>query len=117
MPDYDGRTFRSSARETAGGDGRGPVGHYRQRGDLVWARFAGGAVVTGALVGTCAADGRLDLVYCQVLTGGDVVVGRCTSTPQVLDDGRIRLREEWHRLDRAGSRGVSYIDETSGDGN
>jgi hypothetical protein len=42
-----------------------------------------------------------------------VVAGRCTSTPQVLHDGRIRLREDWRRFDRDGSRGVSYIEEAS----
>jgi quercetin dioxygenase-like cupin family protein len=110
--DYNGRSFRSTALETAGDDGRGPVGHYRQRGDLVWAQFAGGAVLSGALVGTCARDGRLDLAYCQVLRSGEVVVGRCTSTPEVLGDGRIRLREEWRRFDGTGSRGVSFIEES-----
>jgi hypothetical protein len=114
--DYDGRSFRSSARETAGADGCGPTGHYRQRGDLVWAQFAGGAVLSGSLVGTCAPDGRLDLAYCQVLTSGAVVAGRCTSTPEVLADGRIRLREEWRRFDGAGSRGISYIEEASPQG-
>jgi hypothetical protein len=111
--DYDGRTFHSSAHETAGGDGQGPVGHYRQSGNLVWARFAGGAVVSGTLVGTCASDGTLDLAYCQVLENGEVVAGRCTSTPEVLHDGRIRLREDWRRFDDPGSEGVSYIEEAS----
>jgi hypothetical protein len=111
MLDYDGRRFRSSAAETADGDGRGPIGHYHQRGDLVWAHFSGGAVREGSLVGTCAADGTLTLAYCQVLTGGEVVAGRCTTTPELLDDGRLRLREEWERFDAAGSRGISYIEE------
>lgn len=111
MVDYDGRTFRSSAAETAGGDGLGPIGHYRQRGDLVWARFSGGAVVHGSLAGTCAEDGTLTLAYCQVLSDGQVVAGRCTTTPVVLGDGRLRLREQWQRFDAAGSTGISYIEE------
>lgn len=111
MLDYDGRSFRSTAAETAGGDGFGPVGHYHQRGELVWAEFAGGAVVQGSLVGTCAPDGTLTLAYCQMLAGGEVVAGRCTTTPELLDDGRLRLREQWQRFDDEGSTGVSYIEE------
>jgi len=111
MVDYDGRRFRSSAAETAAGDGRTPIGHYHQRGDVVWAEFSGGAVVRGSLVASCAQDGTLTAAYCQVLADGEVVAGSCTTTPEVLPDGRLRLREQWRRHDAAGSTGVSYIEE------
>lgn len=113
---YDGRTFRSSAPETAGPDALGPIGHYHQDGDLIWAEFAGGKVVRGSLVGTCGPDGRIDVVYCQVLSGGQVVSGRCVSTPELLADGRIRLREDWQRYGAAAATGVSYIEEVRPDG-
>jgi hypothetical protein len=108
--DYDGRVFRSTAKETAAGSAA-PIGRYHQRGDLVWAEFSGGAVRLGRLAGTCAPDGTLRLVYGQVLADGRVVAGECVSTPEWLADGRLRLREEWHRFDSADSTGVSYIEE------
>lgn len=107
---YDGKRFRSAAAETAAG-GNVPVGHYHQAGDLVWAEFFGGKVVRGSLVGTCDQTGVLSLAYCQVLASGEVVAGECTSTPELLPDGRIRLREEWRRHGAAGGSGVSYIEE------
>jgi hypothetical protein len=113
---YDGRTFRSSAAETAGSGGASPVGHYHQDGSVVWAEFAGGKVVRGSPVGTCGPDGTLELAYCQLLDGGDVVAGRCTSKPEILDDGRIRLAEHWRRFDQAGSTGVSHIEEVPAQG-
>lgn len=111
---YDGRTFRSTAPETAsGGSGpaRTPVGSYHQHGDLVWAEFSGGAVREGRLVGRCGADGVITAAYCQVLDGGEVVSGQCVSRPERLQDGRLRLREEWCRAD--GSRGTSFIEEVA----
>lgn len=108
--DYDGRSFRSGAAETAAG-GEVPTGHYHQAGDTVWAEFSGGAVVRGYLVGRSDAAGRLDLAYCQVLGDTTVVSGRCVSTPELLDDGRIRLREDWQRFTPAAAHGVSYIEE------
>ncbi|UUU30029.1 hypothetical protein JIX56_09070 [Streptomyces sp. CA-210063] len=108
--DYDGRSFRSAAAETATGTGA-PVGRYHQERDTVWAEFSGGAVVKGYLVGRQIGDGRLDLVYCQVLADENVVSGRCVSTPEILPDGRIRLREDWERFGPGASRGVSYIEE------
>jgi hypothetical protein len=112
---YDGRVFRSTAAETAGPDAVGPTGHYHQEDGLVWAEFAGGKVLRGSLVGTCGPDGRIDVVYCQVLAGGQVVSGRCVSTPELLADGRIRLRENWQRYGAAAATGVSYIEEVRPD--
>lgn len=108
---YDGRTFRSTAAETEGADGQGPVGHYHHDGDVVWAEFAGGKVVRGTLVGHCDADGVLHLAYCQLLAGGHAVAGSCTSLPTILDDGRIRLHEHWQRFGAAAATGVSVIEE------
>jgi hypothetical protein len=108
MIDYDGRSFRSTAVETASVDGV-PTGYYHQNGDLVWAEFAGGKVRIGRLVGRCSPGGVLTLAYTQVLTDGRVVSGQCVSTPEVLPDGRMRLRERWRRDD--GSSGESTIEE------
>jgi hypothetical protein len=107
---YDGRRFRSTAAETAAGADR-PIGHYHQSGDLVWAEFAGGAVRAGRLLGRCSGDGTLTLSYSQVMTDGQVLSGACVTTPQVLPDGRLRLRESWRRFDGSGYHGISYIEE------
>jgi hypothetical protein len=105
---YDGRRF-SPADGVAGEGSR--VALYRQDGDLLWGEFSGGNARRGALTGTCAPDGTLDFAYCMVLDGGEVISGRCHSTPTVLPDGRIRLHEEWERYGSGGSRGVSSIEE------
>jgi hypothetical protein len=111
MIDYEGRTFRSAAPETADTAGQGPVGHYHQNGDVVWAEFAGGKVVRGTLVGRSDPDGVLRLAYCQLLDNGEAVAGQCTSVPTVLDGGRIRLEEHWQRYGPAASEGISVIEE------
>jgi len=105
---YDGRRF-SPADGVAGECSR--VAVYRQDGNLLWGAFSGGQVRRGALTGTCAPDGTLDFAYCMVFERGEIVSGRCHSTPTVLSDGRIRLHEEWERYGAGGSRGVSSIEE------
>ncbi|HKN56661.1 MAG TPA: hypothetical protein VJX66_29505 [Amycolatopsis sp.] len=105
---YDGRKFRSTATETASGEDV-PVGHYHQFGDLVWAEFSGGAVRLGRLAGRAAPDQTLTAGYVQVLADGRTVSGELVTTPTVLADGRLRLREQWRRAD--GSEGVSWIEE------
>jgi hypothetical protein len=104
IPSYDGRLF-GPPDPTPGS----VVGHYHQRDDMVWADFAGGPVRTGRLVGVRGATGVIEAAYCQIMTNGEVVAGRCLSTPTVLGDGRVRLTEQWRRAD--GSSGVSVIQE------
>jgi hypothetical protein len=104
---YDGRTFRVSGGEA----GEVPVAHYHQSADVLWGEFAGGQVRRGSLAGTCSPDGVLVFAYCMVLSNGDVVSGRCRSTPRLLDDGRISLDEEWERYTPRPESGFSRLDE------
>ena len=101
-PNYDGISFGA-----VDGSAGHAVGRYHQDGDLVTVEISGGTVRTGRLVGTVDEAGVLDAGYCMVLTDGEVIAGRCVSTPSVLDDGRLMLTEQWNRID--GSSGTSYI--------
>ncbi len=75
MISYDGRRFRPEGATD-------PVVTYRQEGDLLWAEIPpGSGVRRGSLAGRCAPDGVLDFAYCMVLDDGEVVSGRCHSTP------------------------------------
>jgi hypothetical protein len=103
---YDGRRF-APVGEPAGG----ALAEWRQDGDVVTARFAGGRLRGGFLVGTVGPDGVIDAGYCQVLADGTVQAGHVTSTPEATPDGRLRLREEWRRID--GAEGISYIAEVA----
>jgi hypothetical protein len=103
-PNYDGVRFGPSVVLPGS-----VVGHYHQQAELIWAEFGGERVRTGRLVGVCDNHGVIEAAYCQIMGDGEVVAGRCVSTPTVLPDGRLRLTERWHRAD--GSSGVSYIDE------
>ena len=65
-------------------------------------------------IGTVTPDGTVDAAYGQLLADastGELIVqaGRCTTSPYRLPDGRLRMREEWHRTD--GSSGVSHLEE------
>jgi hypothetical protein len=106
---YDGRTFADPAGDDA------PVAHYHQQDDLVWGEFAGGPVRRGFVVGTCDTDGVLSISYCMVLRDGAAIAGSSRSTPSVLDDGRLRLTEEWQRYGSHRDSGVSFLEEVAVD--
>lgn len=112
MINYNGRRFRPVG--VAAENGR--VAVYRQHEDLLWGEFAGGGARRGTLTGACRPDGSIEFAYCMVLDSGEVISGRCRSTPKVLDDGRIRLDEVWERYGHNANSGVSCIEEIGSEG-
>ena len=113
-PSYDGRVFRS-VENSAGGDvGDETTFHYRQRDEVVWATYVGGAVRFGTLVAVADAHGVLDMRYQHVSSDGVFKSGRCRSIPESLPDGRLRLHERWHWTDGATGTGESIIEEIRG---
>ncbi|MEF9904738.1 hypothetical protein [Streptomyces sp. P9-A2] len=106
MIDYDGRRFRPAEAEA-----QGRTAVYRQDGNLLWGTFSGGRARRGSLTGVCAPDGSLHFAYSMVLDDGEVVSGRCRSTPEIREDGGVDLREEWERYGARAARGVSYLKE------
>ncbi len=105
MINYDGRRFRKEGAEA--------IAEYRQEGDVVWAEFAGGEVRRGAITGTRRENGALHLGYTLVLATGEVICGHTVNTPEVAEDGHLRLREVWERYGPHAATGVSYLDEVS----
>lgn len=111
MNSYDGRRFHSVSNTDGGDVSAETVFHYHQRGDVVWATYAGGSVVQGTLVGTVDDRGGLDLRYAHVRADGRLMTGECVSTPEVLADGRLRLHERWRWTSGGTGEGQSVIEE------
>jgi len=108
---YEGKTFRT-VKNAASGDVSGETRfHYHQDGDLVWATYEGGGVRFGTLVAKADSEGRLDMRYHHLSVDGRLKTGRCTSIPEKLADGRLRVHESWQWTD--GGAGTSVIEEVS----
>lgn|SRR5262245_14745597 len=107
----EGRIFRGAGEKAEAGEaGTATVFEYHEQDGLVWARYEGGAVRLGFLVGTRDAD-KLEFRYSQLNDKGETSNGRCSTTVSVLPDGRIRLDEDWSWESRPGS-GVSAVEES-----
>jgi hypothetical protein len=105
----DGRRFVDVTEDRAGDVGADTVFEYHEEPDgVVWARYAGGAVRLGHLVGTRSGD-ALDFRYAHVTVDGETAAGRCTSTIEALPDGRLRLHEAWAWESKGGS-GTSVLE-------
>ena len=108
-PSLDGRRFRAAEVDAAGEVGAETVFDYHERDGAVWARYEGGAIRLGFLVGTRNGD-VLEFRYSQLNAAGETSSGRCRSTIAVLPDGRLRLDEVWAWESRPGA-GTSAVEE------
>ena len=108
-PSLDGRRFRSLAEVDGGDVGAETVFEYVEQDGVVHARYGGGAVRLGFLVGTRSGD-VLRFRYAQVRADGTTATGRCESRIEPLDDGRLRLHETWAWESQDGA-GTSVVEE------
>lgn len=107
-PSLEGRRF-AAVRNIGGEVDASTVFAYHQDVDAVWARYSGGAVRVGFLVGTRDGD-ELDIRYTQLNISGETSTGHCRTRIEQLPDGRLRLDEKWEWESRDGA-GTSVVEE------
>jgi hypothetical protein len=110
LASLDGRKFCVAEMGAEGEAGSDTVFEYHEQDGIVWARYTGGAVQLGFLVGTRNAN-RLEFRYSPLNTSGETSSGRCTSTISALADGRLRLTDNWAWESKPGA-GTSVHEET-----
>jgi hypothetical protein len=108
-PSLHGRRFRPAAEVSGGDVGAETVFEYVEADGIVHARYGGGAVRLGFLVGTRDGD-VLRFRYAQLRADGSTATGRCESRIEALPDGRLRLHETWAWESQDGT-GTSVVEE------
>ena len=108
-PSLNGRRFRALAAVEGGDVGKDTIFDYRQEDDVVYAKYAGGDVRLGFLVGLRSGE-TIEFRYIQLRSDGSTASGRCRSRVEVLADGRLRLHESWQWESQPGA-GSSVVEE------
>lgn len=108
---YHGKCFVPKIHTENGEADEQTIFVYYQNGNIVWAEYGGGNIERGTLIGTVAQNGELVFNYQHINVNEQIRIGRCKSTPRILDNGKIELVEEWQWLDGDYSVGTSVIVE------
>lgn len=107
--DMDGRVLRAISNDAGGTVSEATTFRFEQEGDLIQARYEGGEVRRGFLVGL--SDGEvLDFRYTHLTVNGETATGHSIDEIERLSDGRVRLHEEWSWDSKNGS-GTSVLEE------
>src|SRR3712207_1575131 len=110
---YDNRKFSSVQNSQTGEVSSETVFHYHQKDALVWAEYSGGEIVFGNLIAKDVENDWLEMRYQHLNKSGEVMTGKCCSTPEIIADGRIRRYEKWQWTSGEFSTGESIVEEIS----
>lgn len=106
-----GRRMRVTSTDSGGVVSGETILEFEQTSDVVSARYRGGTIIDGYLVGNLDPTGTsLRFCYVQVDLRGNVDAGASTGTIDQMQDGRLRLIEEFQWFTRSG-RGTNVFEE------
>jgi hypothetical protein len=108
---YHDKKFRPTRNTENGETSNETLFHYKQVGNILTSEYAGGKIKYGHLIGLVDNTGKIEMRYHQVNEKGELMTGICSSTPEILSNGKIRLHESWEWTSGDKSKGESIIEE------
>ncbi|AUC77056.1 n-acetylglutamate synthase [Olleya sp. Bg11-27] len=84
---------------------------YKQNGAILTAKYSGGQIIEGHLIGIVDQKGCIDMRYHQINKKGELMTGVCQSKPEIMANGKIRLHENWTWTSGDQSNGSSILEE------
>ena len=111
MINYNNKKFRSISNSENGEIESGTVFNYMQNGKIVICDYSSKNVIYGHLTALADENGVLDMRYHQISNDGEIMTGRCISTPEIMSNGKIRLYEKWQWTSGDLSQGSSMLEE------
>ena len=96
--DYNNKKFRPVQNSENGELSDETIFAYQQEGNILTSTYSGGKVIKGHLIGIVDEHGCIEISYHQINAEGCLKTGICSSKPEVMSNGKIRLYEKWNGL-------------------
>lgn len=111
MINYHKKRFRVVDNSENGNVSLEMIFTYFQEGNMLSCDYSGSEIKKGQLLGIVANDGKIDMKYQQINNNNELQTGICSSTPEILANGKIRLHEIWRWTNGDLSIGTSTLQE------
>ncbi|MEP6795796.1 MAG: n-acetylglutamate synthase [Saprospiraceae bacterium] len=109
--DYNKRKFAGVTNTPNGQVNGDTIFKYYQHDHILTATYSGGRIQEGYMLGRVNDDNSLNFVYHHIDDKGHLRSGHCISSPELLQDGRIRLYEKWEWTYGGEGTGESVVEE------
>ena len=111
LRDYNNKRFRPTKNTENGETSEDTIFSYKQVGNILTSEYSGGKILVGHLIGVVDDEGNIEMRYHQIRISGEFMTGICHSQPEVMENGKIRLYENWRWTSGDLSEGSSIIEE------
>jgi hypothetical protein len=111
MINYNNKKFRVVKNTENGETSSSTVFLYKQKNNIMTSRYSDHNIKTGNLIGIVDKSGSITMAYHQINHKDEIMTGKCISTPEIMDNGKIRLHEKWQWTSGDLSSGESIIEE------
>ena len=108
---YNNKLFKVISNSENGETSNETLFHYKQTENILTCKYSGGKIKHGHLIGLVDNDGNIEMRYHQINTSGELMTGICSSQPEIIENGKIRLHETWHWTSGDKSEGKSILEE------
>ena len=108
---YNNKKFRPIQNSQNGETTEETIFEYKQIGNILTSEYKGGQIVKGHLIGLVDKNGNIEMRYHQVNEKGELMTGICHSKPELNENGKIRLYENWKWTSGDMSSGKSILEE------
>jgi len=108
---YNNKKFRPIQNSQNGETTEKTIFEYKQIGNILTSEYKGGQIVKGHLIGLVDKNGNIEMRYHQVNEKGELMTGICHSKPELNENGKIRLYENWKWTSGDMSSGKSILEE------
>ncbi len=104
----NGKKFKTESNTNNGEVSGETTFHYHQDKEVIWAEYAGGAILKGHLIGKII-NQQLDFTYHHINLSMEIMTGKCKSKPELLPNGKLKLKEQWQWTCGDRSTGTSTL--------
>ncbi|MFT5780461.1 MAG: hypothetical protein ACI837_003423 [Crocinitomicaceae bacterium] len=108
---YNNRKFRPVSNSDNGEVSSDMIFHYKQTDGILTCSYEGEKITMGHLIGLVDQNGSIEMRYHQVNKNGELMTGICHSKPEQMENGKVRLHEEWQWTSGDKSKGNSILEE------
>ncbi len=108
---YNNKKFKPTFNSENGEVSSDMIFHYEQTGSILTCNYHGIKILKGHLIGLVDEHGNIHMNYHQINQNGELMTGVCTSKPEHLKNGKIRLHEVWEWTSGDKSKGKSTLEE------
>lgn len=111
MINYGNKKFIGICNSIDYGVGNETIFYYSQDDNIVSAKYSGGNIIAGMLIGLVNKDGSIKSCYQHIDNYHIIRAGECKHKLEILEDGRYRLYESWQWTNGDLSTGNSIVEE------